>query len=122
MAIHQPIEANTARPCELTRAQLLLNGHIARIEAAQSFLRLNKSRLVASIYKAHEARLLKFRLACEHEMDRIMAAPGSAPATLGQFGSNAHGHRITAACEAVDASIANAATVSGYRAGLRIVR
>lgn len=122
MTKHQPIEASTARPCELTRAQLLLNGHIARIDSALSFLRLNKPRMVPTIYQCHEARLAKFKRMCTNEMEHIMAAPEAAFSTLGRFGSNAHGHRITNACEAVDASVSNAGTVAGYRAGLRIVR
>ncbi|MEJ7933530.1 hypothetical protein WG907_04560 [Sphingobium sp. AN558] len=121
MSKHQPIEASTTAS-DSYRAQDLLNGHIARIDAGLAFLRSNKSRLVGATYEHHEARLLKFKRMCIAEMERIMAAPGSAFNTLGMFGSNAHGHRIDAACEAVDACVATAATVAAYRSGLRIVR
>lgn len=116
------------QPCDATRAQLLLNSHIAQIDAAMRTLKGGQGRMVASIYDMHAAKLARLRKALIHDLDDVLAAPLSAVAYIRRWNHNAFGPNVLAACEAVDAAIARAGKPS-YQdiraarwAGLEVVR
>lgn len=94
------------QPCHATRAQLLLNGRIAQIDAAIQALRGAKGKLLASIYDGHSAKLNSLRCALIHDLDNVLAAPLGAIAYYRHWNRYGFGPNVLSACEAVDDSIA----------------
>lgn len=107
---HEIITADEA--CSATwRAQLLINGHIAQIDAALRTLKASKDRLLPSLYDLHGDKLSRMRRQLARDLDSIMAAPLSADILARRWNGNAHGPDVLSACEAVDRSISRAAEV-----------
>lgn len=107
---HEIITADEA--CSATwRAQLLINGHIAQIDAALRTLKAAKDRLLPSIYAMHIDTLGRMRGQIARDLDSIMAAPLGADIVARRWNSNAYGPNVLSACEAVDRSISRAAEV-----------
>ncbi|KMS58782.1 hypothetical protein [Sphingobium cupriresistens] len=100
-----PIAAFAAHPSDFTRAQILIQGHIAQIDAALVQLRLHRASMVPSIADMHEAGLHRYRDALIRDLDAVLAAPDGAQGYAGVWGGDGHGPRIADACEAVDRSI-----------------
>lgn len=124
---HEQISAD-APASDAMRAQLLLNGHIARIDAALSQLRLAKDRMVPSIADMHGDKLHRLRRAIIGDLDNVLNAPLGAGAYIRRWNHNAFGPNVDSACEAVDAAIARLGKPS-YHAiraarwgGLEVVR
>lgn len=111
---HEIITADEACSAGM-RAQLLINGHIAQIDAAMRMLKAAKDRLLPSIYAMHREPLIRMRRQLARDLDSIMAAPLSADIIARRWNSNAHGPDVLNACEAVDYSISRAAETMAYR-------
>ena len=111
---HEIITANEACSAGM-RAQLLINGHIAQIDAALRMLKAAKDRLLPSIYAMHREPLTRMRRQLARDLDSIMAAPLSADIVARRWNSNAYGPNVLNACEAVDYSISRAAETMAYR-------
>lgn len=107
---HEIITANEACSAGM-RAQLLINGHIAQIDAALRTLKAAKDRLLPSIYVMHSDPLNRMRRQLVRDLDSIMAAPLSADIIARRWNGNAHGTDVLSACEAVDRSISRAVEV-----------
>jgi hypothetical protein len=97
-----PAQAQGPTCTTLFRAQDLLNGHLARIEAAQRFLATAKTQMLPSTYDSLNSHLSAAHGLCIHHLDRIMAAPASAFTVMGLMGRNGKGPRIDAMIRAVD--------------------
>lgn len=123
-ALH-PITAFTAQPSDFTRAQILIQGHIAQIDAAMDQLRLHRATMVPSIAGMHADKLRRLRKALIHDLDDVLAAPLGAVAHIRRWNHNAFGPNVLSACEAVDRSIgkrhAYRDMVTARRAGLAVV-
>ncbi|WP_370309254.1 hypothetical protein [Sphingobium abikonense] len=92
------------------RAYDLLNSQIARIDAALDFLKLNRSRVLPSIFTGIHTQLVGMRNRAEGFL--VMPDHGGATA-IGIMGANGCGPKITALTESVDFHV-NKAT--DYRA------
>lgn len=94
------------------RAYDLLNGQIARIDAALDFLKSNRSRVLPSIYDGLCTQLVGHRNMAEW----YLLQPGFstiAPVAIGMMGANGRGPRLDMLIESVDFHV-NKAT--DYRA------
>lgn len=124
-ALH-PVAAFTARPSDFTRAQILIQGHIARIDAALRQLRLHRDTMVPSIADMHDHRLARFKCYLVRDLDSVLAAPAMASYYCGKWGGNGHGPNVMDACEAMDHSIgrrnAYRDMLAARRGGLAVVR
>jgi len=120
-ALH-PIAAFTAQPSDFTRAQILIQGHIAQIDAALAQVRLHRATMLPSMADMHEAVLHRYRDALIRDLDCVLAAPLGAGAFICIWNHNGHGPRIMDACEAVDRSIGRRDAYRGVLAARQVGR
>ena len=105
-------------PADFYRAQALISGHIANIDAALAAVKRAKGKLLPSIADMHVNRLRTYRARLAGDLDNALAAPLGAFALIGNWNHNGHGPTIEDACKSARESIANAASVMAYRAEL----
>lgn len=84
------------------RAQDLLNGHIARIDAALRFLRTREGRLSQWTRERLSMKLHTLRGQLIHDLDDVLACPSIAKHYNGKWGHNGFAPNVASACEAVD--------------------
>ncbi|MET0364878.1 MAG: hypothetical protein ABW169_09495 [Sphingobium sp.] len=99
---HDPVPSplTIAQPAsDADRAFALLNGHIARIDAALAFMRQRKASYLPSIYETLFRRLNIYRRKCDWYL--TMRDSGG-KAALGWMGENGHGPTIDAAIRDAD--------------------
>jgi hypothetical protein len=103
-ALH-PISAFTAQPSDFTRAQILIQGHIAQVDAALRTLRANRETMLPSMADMHADKLGRLHRTLIHDLDCVLAAPLGCQPYIGRWNHNGRGPNVLDACEAVDRSI-----------------
>ena len=121
----RPVAAFTSAPSDFTRAQILLQGHIAQIDAALRTLRANRESMLPSTADMHHETLNRCRSALIHDLDCVLAAPLGCKFYIGHWNHNGRGPNVLDACEAVDRSIgkrhAYRDMLAARRGGLAVV-
>lgn len=111
---------------DFTRAQLLLNRHIAQIDAALGQLRLHRATMLPTMADMHDAKLNGFRKALIRDLHDTLNCPDGAFIYIGRWNENGFAPNIMDACEAVDHSIgrrnAYRDMLAARRGGLAVVR
>ena len=95
-----------------TRAENVINAHLANIEAAQRFLEANKDRLIPGVHDALAVELGGAHRLCNGYINHVIGIPEY---VCGMLGDNGFGPRINDACAAVDKALARSSEALAYR-------
>lgn len=103
--------ATALPPSESWRAQALLNGHIASIDAALAYWAKNREVLLPATYECKRLDLINARNVCTKALWECDHSPKN---VLGHFGDNGVGPRMMDLCESVDTMVSLARANGRY--------